>query len=203
MAASSQSYPRMGSTFSPNQSFYGKLNAQWHERALWLFMGIVLTHWGEHFAQAYQIWVMGWPRPKANGIVGLWYPWLIKSEVLHYGYALVMLTALWLLRTGFKGRSHTWWMIAFWIQFWHHIEHLLLISQATFHHNLMGRPVPFSVLQFFFPRVELHLFYNSVVFIPMVIAMYYHIVPPETDKERAVCNCSWHRDDDLEAEARA
>jgi hypothetical protein len=203
MAASSQSFPHVGSALSPHQSFYGKLNTQWHERALWLFMGIVLTHWGEHFAQAYQIWVMGWSRPKANGILGLWYPWLIHSEVLHYGYALVMLTALWLLRTGFTGRSHTWWMISFWIQFWHHIEHLLLIGQATFHHNLMGKPVPFSVLQFFFPRVELHLFYNSVVFVPMVIAMYYHIVPPESDKERAVCTCSWHKDDDLEAEASA
>jgi hypothetical protein len=202
MAASSHSLCTIGEASSPRQSLYGKINAQWHERALQLFMVIVLAHWGEHLVQAYQIFVMGWPRPKANGILGLWYPWLIQSETLHYGYALVMLIGLWILRKGFTGRSYTWWMIAFWIQFWHHIEHLLLIGQATFHHNLMGKPVPFSVLQFFFPRVELHLFYNSVVFIPMVIAIYYHMLPPEGEMERASCTCSWHKeDDDLEAAA--
>ena len=171
-----------------------KLNSQWHEKALWVFMAIVLAHWSEHLAQAYQIWVMGWPRPKANGIIGLWYPQLIKSEALHYGYAVVMLIGLWVLRKGFVGRSRTWWNISLGIQIWHHFEHLLLITQATFHHNLMGKPVPFSVLQFFFPRVELHLFYNSVVFIPMVIGMYYHMFPPATEpQEHANCTCSWHK----------
>src|SRR5215470_1562351 len=82
-------------------SFYEKLNSVWHERALQLFMAIVLAHWGEHLFQAYQIFVMGWPRPKANGLIGLWYPWLIKSEVLHYAYALVMLAGIWILRKGF------------------------------------------------------------------------------------------------------
>jgi hypothetical protein len=172
-----------------------KLNTKWHERALLAFMAIVLAHWGEHLVQAYQIWVMGWPASKAGGIVGLWYPWLIKSEALHYGYALVMLIGLWVLRKGFTGRSYTWWMIAFWIQFWHHIEHFLLISQATLHHNLFGRPVPCSILQLFFPRVQLHLFYNAVVFIPMVIAVYYHMVPPEGETEVANCTCSWHKDE--------
>ena len=38
---------------------------------LQIFMFIVLAHWGEHLVQAYQIYVMGWPRPKANGILGL------------------------------------------------------------------------------------------------------------------------------------
>jgi hypothetical protein len=138
---------------------------------------------------------------KANGILGLWYPQLIKSETLHYGYALVMLVALWVLRKGFTGRSYTWWMIAFWIQFWHHIEHLLLITQATIHHNLMGKPVPYSVIQFIIPRVQLHLFYNSIVFIPMVIAMYYHMFPPEGETQKALCTCSWVKDDNVEPEA--
>ena len=65
-------------------------------------------------------------------------------------------------------------MVAFWIQFWHHIEHFLLILQATTHHNFWGKPVPCSVLQLIFPRVELHLFYNSIVFIPMVDR---HVLP--------------------------
>src|ERR1700742_14098 len=191
MAASSQAFPEIALSSSLRPSFYQKLNSQWHERALQGFMAIVLAHWGEHLVQAYQIYVMGWPRPKANGILGLWYPWLIKSEVLHYSYALVMLIGLWTLRKGFTGTSHTWWMVAFWIQFWHHIEHFLLITQATMHHNFWGKPVPFSVLQLFFPRVELHLFYNSVVFVPMVIGMYYHMFPAQQDAERAVCTCAW------------
>jgi len=199
MSASNPTVPQMVLAAPTGTSFYDKINTKWHERALLFFMGIVLAHWGEHLAQAYQIWVMGWPRPKANGILGLWYPWLIKSEALHYGYALVMLVGIWVLRKGFTGRSYTWWMVAFWIQFWHHIEHLLLISQAMLHHNLGGKPVPFSVLQFFFPRVELHLFYNAVVFIPMVIAMYYHMFPPANEPQKhANCTCSWHKNDAMD-----
>lgn len=188
---------------SSHQSFYEKLNSQWHERALWFFMAIVLLHWGEHLAQAYQIWVMGWPRPQANGILGLWYPWLIKSETLHYGYAVVMLIGLWILRKGFTGLSYKWWSVALYIQFWHHIEHFLLIAQATLHHNLFGKPVPCSILQLFFPRVELHLFYNGIVFIPMVIGMYYHMFPPEGELHTAQCTCSWYKDDRKDAEIPA
>src|SRR6202020_1500981 len=123
MATSNPSISHVGLVSLSNQRLYDKLNSVWHERALQVFMAIVLAHWGEHLVHAYQIYVMGWPRPKANGIVGLWYPWLIKSEVLHYGYALVMLIGLWILRKGFTGRSYTWWTVALVIQFWHHIEH--------------------------------------------------------------------------------
>jgi hypothetical protein len=196
MATSNPSIASASLVSSSGQSIYDKLNSQWHEPALITFMAIVLAHWGEHLAQAYQIWVMGWPRPMANGILGLWYPWLIKSEALHYGYALVMLIGLWVLRKGFTGTARTWWTVALVIQFWHHIEHFLLIAQATMHHNLWGKPVPYSVLQLVFPRVELHLFYNSVVFVPMVIAMYYHMFPSKEDEKQMVCSCSWHKDDE-------
>jgi len=183
-----------------SQSFHDKLNTKWHERALQVFTAIVLAHWAEHLVQATQIYIMGWPRPKANGILGLWYPWLIQSETLHYGYALVMLTGIWTLRKGFTGTSRKWWTAALVIQFWHHIEHLLLITQATLHHNFWNKPVPFSVLQFFIPRVELHLFYNTIVFIPMVIGMYYHMFPPAAERGQATCSCEWHP---REAEAHA
>jgi hypothetical protein len=181
----------MGFASAAGPSFYEKLNTQWHERALQIFMVIVLAHWAEHFAQAAQIYIMGWPRPQANGVLGLWYPWLIKSEVLHYGYAIVMLAGIWILRAGFTGLSRKWWTVALVIQFWHHIEHLLLIIQATTHHNFWNKPVPFSVLQLVFPRVELHLFYNTIVFIPMVIGMYYHMFPPKGEAHSDKCACSW------------
>jgi hypothetical protein len=38
------------------------------------------------------------------------------------------------------------------------------------------------------------LFYNSIVFIPMVIGMYYHMFPPAGEKEKAVCSCAWRKD---------
>jgi len=174
-------------------NFYDKLNARWHERALQLFMIIVLAHWAEHLAQAVQIYVLGWPRPRAGGVLGLWYPWLVTSEVLHYSYALIMLIGIWMLRNGFTGTSRKWWTVALVIQFWHHIEHALLIGQATFHHNLFGSPVPASILQLVVPRVELHLFYNTVVFVPMIIGMYYHMFPNEQEAGRATCTCAWQR----------
>jgi len=169
---------------------YDKLNSRWHERALQILTVIVLGHWAEHLVQAYQIYVMGWPRPKALGILGLFYPWLIQSEALHYGFAIVMLIGIWTLRKGFTGTALKWWTIALYIQFWHHIEHLLLITQATIHHNLFHSPVPTSILKLVFPRVELHLFYNAVVFIPMMIGMYYHMFPP-LGESSPNCTCEW------------
>ena len=174
---------------------YQKLNSVWHRRALNFFMFIVLAHWAEHLAQAWQIYVLGWPRPQAGGFLGLFYPWLVSSELMHYGYAIVMLIGLWTFRKGFSGTSRTWWTIALVIQFWHHIEHAVLQYQAITAHYWFGSPVPISFVQALMPkfRPELHLFYNAIVFIPMVIAMYYHMFPPKGE-EAAVCSCSRRRE---------
>ena len=126
-------------------------------------------------------------------LLGYFYPWLVKSEALHYGYALVMLVGLFALRKGFTNvEERRWWTIALAIQFFHHIEHLLLQIQAITGHNLFDRPVPTSIVQLWVPRVELHLFYNTIVFIPMAIAMYYHMFPSET-AVAPKCTCAWHR----------
>ncbi|MDM4777988.1 hypothetical protein [Micromonospora sp. b486] len=66
-------------------------------------------------------------------------PWLIESEWLHYGYALVMLAGFWLLRDGFVGRARLWWGIALGVQVWHHLEHLLLLVQSLTGQYLLGR----------------------------------------------------------------
>src|SRR6185436_4771418 len=158
--------PAAATTHPKTASFLRSLNTVWHERALQLFMVIVLAHWAEHLAQAFQIYALGWPVPQSRGVLGLWYPWLVKSEVLHYSYALVMLIGLWILRTGFIGTSRLWWNISLGIQFWHHIEHALLQGQAIAGRNLFHSPVPTSIAQLWIPRVELHLIYNSIVFIP-------------------------------------
>jgi hypothetical protein len=170
-----------------------RLNGPYHELALRTFMVIVLAHWSEHLLQAFQIYGLGWPVPEARGLLGFYFPWLIQSEVLHYGYALVMLAGLWLLRSGFTGgKDHWWWTLALGIQFFHHFEHLLLQTQAILGYNFFGRPVPTSIVQLWIPRVELHLFYNAIVFVPMVIAMYYHMFPSPPGTARQQCTCAWH-----------
>jgi len=178
-----------------------RLNAGWHKAALNSFMGIVLFHWAEHIVQAYQVFYLHWPRPMAMGILGMYYPWLMRTEALHYSFAVVMLVGLWVLRKGFVGRSRRWWMIAFGIQFWHHFEHALLLYQANTHHYFFGGSVPTSIGQIWIPRIELHLVYNTIVFIPMLIGMYYHLYPPVSDAPKMTCSCAHHRHEVIPAAA--
>jgi hypothetical protein len=176
-------------------SLYQKLKSVWHRRALNLFMFVVLAHWAEHLAQAYQIYVLGWPRPQAGGFLGLFFPWLVSSEIMHYGYAIVMLIGLWTLRSGFSGASRKWWTVALVIQFWHHIEHAVLQWQALTQDYWFNSPVPVSFLQMLLPksRVEIHLFYNAVVFVPMVIGMYHHMFLLNAEAV-VTCTCSLRRE---------
>lgn len=152
----------------------GLLNTRYHKAALLVFLVVVVAHWMEHIAQAVQIYVFGWAHARAGGVLGLVFPWLVMSEWLHYGFAVVMLVSFVVLRHGFVGRARTWWMVALWIQVWHHFEHFLLLSQALAGTHLLDRTVPTSIAQLVFPRVELHLFYNALVFAPMVVAMVRH-----------------------------
>lgn len=167
-----------------------RLNTTWHERALQVFLIIVLAHWAEHLVQAVQIYALGWARPDSRGVLGQFFPWLVTSETLHYGYAIVMLVGLFLLAPGFTGRARFWWWLSAGIQLWHHFEHALLQGQAIVGQNLLGSPVPISIAQIWIPRVELHMLYNTLVFVPMVIAMYYHRYPPASERAEAPqCSC--------------
>jgi hypothetical protein len=174
----------------PRRLGIGALNERYHSLALKVFMFIVLAHWAEHLVQAYQVWVLDRPRPAARGVLGQVFPWLVTSEWLHYGYAIVMLAGLVLLWPGFVGQARVWWTVALVIQFWHHIEHLLLLIQAQASTFFFGAKVPTSVAQVAFPRVELHLFYNSIVFIPMVVAVYLHMRPNDRDRRAMSCSCA-------------
>lgn len=173
------------------------INGRYHRVALTVYMVVVLAHWAEHLVQAYQVWALDRPRPQARGVLGQFFPWLVTSEWLHYWYAILMLVGLFLLRPGFAGRARTWWTVALVIQFWHHVEHLLLLIQAQTHTNFFGGAVPTSIAQLIIPRVELHLFYNSIVFIPMVIAVYLHMRPNDSELRATSCSCArreWLRD---------
>ncbi|MFD9739261.1 hypothetical protein [Umezawaea sp. NPDC059074] len=174
---------------SPRSSIVRTLNGRRHMQALAWFMVVTLAHWAEHLVQAYQVWVLHMPRHEAGGVLGMVFPWLVHSEVLHYGYAVVMLIGLALLRPGFHGAARKWWTAALLIQVWHHFEHLLLLLQAAFGANLGGRPVPTSIVQLLVPRIELHLFYNAVVFVPMVVGMVLHVLPSSA-RENVDCTCA-------------
>jgi hypothetical protein len=177
------------STPTRSPGFLTLLNTKYHRMAMWLFLAIVVAHWAEHLAQAFQIWALDWKRPEARGVLGVPFPWLVSSEWMHYGYAILMLLGLFMLRPAFVGRARTWWTIALALQFWHHIEHLLLLVQALADSNIAGKAAPTSIAQLVFPRVELHLFYNVVVFVPMVVAMYLHLKPTRKELRAMTCSC--------------
>jgi len=165
------------------------LNGPWHRPALYLFMAFLVAHLAEHMLQAVQIFLLHWPRPLARGALGVVWPWLVTSEWLHYVYAIGTLAGLLVLRPAFTGRSRTWWNIALWIQVWHHFEHVLLLGQVLTGQYLFGAKVPTSILQLVVPRVELHLFYNAAVSIPMIVAVIYHMFPAPGEAP-AQCDCS-------------
>lgn len=142
-----------------------------------LFMLVVASHILEHIVQAYQVYGLHQARPEALGAVGAVWPALIESEWLHYWHAIVMLVGLYVFRDMFTGRARGWWAAALWLQVWHHLEHFLLIVQAYTGLHLLGRPIPISIAQLWVPRLELHLFYNVVVLLPMLVAMALHRWP--------------------------
>jgi hypothetical protein len=177
---------------SPLSGLVEALNTRYHKVGLQVFMGIVILHWVEHLVQAFQIWGLGMERPEAKGALGFLFPWLVESEALHYGYAIIMLIGLLLFRPGFVGQARKWWDAALIIQFWHHIEHFILLGQAVVGTNLFGKPVPTSFAQLVVERAELHLLYNGLVFIPMVVAMALHLRPPKEDLAQMQCSCAVH-----------
>src|SRR4029453_4799887 len=104
--------------------------------ALRVFTAIVLAHWGEHLLQGFQIYALGWPVPEAPGVGGYFFPGVWQSETLPSWYA----------GRGFKGVvDGRWWAIAVAIQFFHPIDPLLLILQASTGYYLAGSPVPTSL----------------------------------------------------------
>ena len=156
------------------KSWFVQLNGRWHRRALSLYMIVVFGHWAEHIVQALQVFVLQWARPEAGGILGLWFPWLATSEVLHFAYNLMLFAGLLLLRPGFRGRALTWWTVALLIQGWHFTEHLLLQAQWLSSIYLFGAAHQSSILELWIPRVELHFLYNTLVFVPMLPALFLH-----------------------------
>src|SRR5204862_5098343 len=94
------------------KGFIARLNGPWHAWALRTFTLIVLAHWAEHVVQAYQVYQLGWPLDEARGVLRQVFRWLVHSEVLHYGYAVIMLAGVWRLLPGFLRRARSCWLVA-------------------------------------------------------------------------------------------
>jgi hypothetical protein len=159
---------------------------KWHRVVLTVFMAVVVGHWAEHLVQIGQIYLLHWPKAKALGLLGIPFPWLVASEWLHMVYAALMLVGLVELRFGFAGEALSWWTAALYLQYWHGFEHLLLFTQVQANFRLVHWAAithvpsivpPQSIVQLLLPagfRPELHLFYNLIVTIPMVIAFVHY-----------------------------
>ena len=136
------------------------------------FGALMIGHWLEHGFQAYQVYYQHMPRACALGMLGMKYPWLVKTESLHFSFALLTTGGLILLRDYCKNcKAKKFWKVATYISYWHLFEHSLLFAQACLHHNLFHSKVPVSILQLLIPRIELHLFYNTLITIPILIAL--------------------------------
>lgn len=151
--------------------FVYSISRRQHHWFLKIFLLIVTLHLAEHIIQVFQLWSLGWERKNCLGLLGLWQPWLMRSEWLHYGHAVFMLIGLAILRPRIEGKARFWWDVALVLQFYHHFEHALLLGQALTGQNLFNSPIPLSIGQMWIPRIELHLFYNLMVLVPMIVGM--------------------------------
>jgi len=147
-------------------------NGPWHRRALLLYAFVVASHFIEHALQMVQVHALGWSRPEAGGLLGLAFPGLAATEILHTTWNSLQLTGLVVLLMGFRcvPAARSWWLVALTLQTWHWFEHAFLQFQFATGIYFYGAIKQMSVLERFAPRIELHFTYNLAVFIPTLIA---------------------------------
>jgi hypothetical protein len=149
------------------------LNTRYYKVAMGIFVITIIAHLMEHFTQTGQVYICGWDRVDAKGMLGLAYPRLMEAEWFHFSYACEMLLGLLLFKMSFGNKAAFWWKVTIGVQVWHLFEHSLLLFQDLTGKYLLNGMYPSSILQLVFPRIELHLFYNLLVLAPMIVAMYY------------------------------
>lgn len=139
--------------------------------AKWTLATVMVFHWLEHLTQAFQVWVLHWPRAQAMGFIGLMWPHAMHSEWLHWVFAA--LTAVLMMSfVPVNPVARVWWNASLFIAIWHMLEHTGLLIQARTG-PWFGESVPTSIATWAWgiPRIELHLFYNSLVTVPMIVAV--------------------------------
>ncbi len=125
-------------------------------KAFNLFLWI---HFSEHIAQVSQLYLLHLPRVDCLGILGLWFPYLIKTEILHFAFALFTLIGLIYFNHYRKFKT------AINLSWFHLFEHQLLLTQALFGFKRTG------IGGLFFPRIELHFFYNLIIMLAITYSL--------------------------------
>ena len=153
-----------------------------------IYLLLVLLHFSEHIAQLYQYLILGWSARESGGLLGFYFPGLAEAELLHSAYNSFQLTGLILLLSGFKSypAARMFWLIALTFQTWHWLEHVLLQVQFWTGVYLFNALKQSSLLEFFFPRIELHFVYNLMVFIPTVLAIVFLLKAKRLSRQAAV-----------------
>lgn len=149
------------------------MRKNWQVKVIVAFMVVAGGHFAEHLIQIFEYLVLGWPAKQSGGILGLWFPGLAASEYLHSGWNTLQLTGLILLWPLFrrKGKASLFWKLAMVAQSWHWLEHVLLQVQYLTGYYLFHAIKQQSILELFFPRIELHFVYNLLSFMPTLIAV--------------------------------
>ena len=149
------------------------MRKHWQVKVIVAFMVVAGGHFAEHLVQIFQYAILDWPAKQAGGVLGLWFPGLAASEYLHSGWNTLQLTGLILLWPLFrsKGKAALFWKLAIIAQSWHWLEHVLLQIQYLTGYYLFNAIKQQSLLELFFPRIELHFIYNLLSFTPTLIAV--------------------------------
>ena len=153
--------------------FRGGWSRSWQTQALLGYLLIVVGHFAEHLIQVAQVFLLGWTRAEAGGLLGLVFSSVAENELLHITYNSLQLTGLILFAYSFRTHraAHSFWIAALVAQSWHWLEHVFLLTQLLTGHYFYGAVKQMSVLERFVPRLELHLIYNLAVFVPTVVAI--------------------------------
>ena len=170
------------------------LNGSLHLRAVLVYFVIVIGHFSEHLVQVAQVFLFGWARSEAGGILGLYLSGVAEIELLHITYNSFQITGLILLAYGFRRyrAAYAFWLAALVAQSWHWLEHTFLITQMLTGHYFYGAMKQMSVLERFFPRIELHFAYNLLVFTPTVIALLLYLRHAKTRRTGTTLVVSAH-----------
>lgn len=138
-----------------------------------IFLALVLVqgfHEVEHVVQVLQRYVFG--NPRGAGFLGTW----VDVEPLHFAYNAVflLLVAVCFVAAGYhRGMGKRHHMLAFWFmafalhfQVYHFVEHVFKIAQFID----TGRNGTPGIIGNFFNIVWVHFFYNTIEYIPIVLA---------------------------------
>lgn len=128
------------------QSSYQAYNKK-HNNFFNIFALCCLIHYLEHCFQIVQIHILHLPRMDSLGLIGYFVPELIRNRLLHFDVAIFM-------QIGFIVFGFDYLTLI--LQGLHVIEHTL---QVIFN---------WSIGEIWFPRAELHFYYNTIVGIAML-----------------------------------